>query len=83
MSESLAPHPWPSGWEYLAETELGLIRTKEQQVDFIKQMMAPELKPFLEELPALRVLILFEWSNVKFREPLPTFFHIPGQERVH
>ena len=77
MSELV--QPWPSGWEYLASTELGLIRTKDQQREMIAEMMAPELKPFLGELPALRVLILFEWDNVKFREPLATYFHVPGK----
>ena len=43
-----------AGLENLAETELGRITTKTQQEKYIEQIMAPELKNFLDKIPALR-----------------------------
>lgn len=68
-----------AGLENLAETELGRITTKTQQEEYIQQIMAPGLKNFLDKIPALRLLILLEWTNVKFRTPLACDFHIPLQ----
>ena len=48
-----------AGLENLAETELGRIKTKSQQENYIQQIMAPELKNFLDKIPALREKVYY------------------------
>ena len=61
------------------KTLITLKKTVAQQKAYISRMMDPSLKQWLGEIPQHRLLILLEWDKVKFCEPTPTYFHIPGK----